>query len=182
MSIQGSVGPWEFAWKTRPYGPTGTAQVEVREKGGKTPGRVLDIRWRRDADGFWLELPDGVHGFDLQAEAGDDGRPVFQVSERGGEQFWQGLTYLRAGEEQAVTGATGTKKNARVRAQMPGKILRVSVKEGSLVEKGQSIMVMEAMKMEYTLKSEEAGVLQILHVEVGEQVQLGKTLAQVGKA
>jgi biotin carboxyl carrier protein len=173
-STRGSVGKWEFVWKTRPLGPSGVAQVEVREKG--SVGKLLDIRWRRDRDGLWLELPDGVHGFDLQAEAGDDGRPVFQVSERGGANFWQGLTYLRAGEEQASSAMTGAKKNARVRAQMPGKILRVNVKEGATVEKGQSIMVMEAMKMENEIKAPQAGVIEHLKVVEGQAVETGADL------
>ena len=84
---QGKIANFEFHWKSFPRGPVGVAQVEVREKGA-AQGNLLEVRWRRDADGIWLELPDGVHGFDIQGEAGDDGRPVFQVAERGGAAFW----------------------------------------------------------------------------------------------
>src|SRR3954470_14055232 len=109
--IAGRVGKWEFSWKSAPHGPSGIAQVEVREAGAKSAGQLFEVRWRRDVDGLWLELPGGVHGFDVQGEAGDDGRPMFQVSERGGERFWQCLSYLRSGEEQAAAGAAGAKKN-----------------------------------------------------------------------
>src|SRR4051812_42334065 len=99
MSASGKVGKWEFLWKTVPRGHAGSAQVEVREKGSAS-GQVLGVRWRRDADGIWIELPNGVHGFDIQGEAGDE-RMSFHVAERAGDAYWQGLSYLHAGEEQA---------------------------------------------------------------------------------
>lgn len=178
-SPHGSVGKWEFVWKSIPRGRMGTAQLEVREKGSKAPGRALEVRWRRDGDGLWLELPDGVHGFDLQAEAGDDGRPVYHVSERGGAGFWQGLAYLRAGEEQTAAGASGAKKKVRVRAQMPGKILRLNVKAGAQVEKGQSILVMEAMKMENEIRATHAGRVEQIKVTEGQAVETGADLCVI---
>jgi acetyl/propionyl-CoA carboxylase alpha subunit len=181
MSVSGKVGKWEFVWKSVPRGPAGTAQVEVREAGSppKSAVRVMDVRWRRDADGLWLELPDGVHGFDVQGEAGDDGRPVYQVSERGGERFWQCLSYLRSGEEQAAAGAAGAKKHVRVRAQMPGKILRINVKAGATVEKGQSILVMEAMKMENEIRASQTGVVGQIKVTEGQAVETGADLCLI---
>ncbi len=183
--IKGGVGKWEFTWKTIPRGPSGSAQVEVREKGAGTGAstgvalHTLTVRWRRDVDGLWLELPDGVHGFDLESEAGDDGRPVFRVGERQGYRFWQGLSYLRAGEEQAQAGAGGAKKNTRVRAQMPGKILRVSVKTGDRVEKGQSLLVMEAMKMENEIRAPQSGVVGQVKVAEGQAVETGADLCLI---
>ena len=132
--------------------------------------------WRRDADGIWLELPDGLHGFDIQAEAGDEGRSVYQVNERSGENFWQGLSYLHAGEEQAAAGTSGAKKGVRVRAQMPGKILRINVKAGATVEKGQSLIVMEAMKMENEIRATQAGVVAQVKVTEGQAVETGADL------
>jgi hypothetical protein len=180
MSAGGKVGNWEFVWKSVPRGGFGKTQVEVRGKGAAP--RMLEVRWRRDQDGgggIWIELPDGVHGFDLQGEAGDDGRPVFQVAERGGERFWQGLSYLRAGEEQVAAAAGGAKKNVRVRAQMPGKILRVNVKAGDAVEKGQSLLVMEAMKMENEIKAPQSGKIGAIKVIEGQAVETGADLCSI---
>jgi biotin carboxyl carrier protein len=177
MSVVGKVGSWEFIWKSVPRGSTGTAQVEVR--GAGAPARTLEVRWRRDRDGIWIELPGGVHGFDLQGEAGDDGRPVFQVAERGGEAFWQGLSYLHAGEEQAAAGAGLAKKHVRVRAQMPGKILRLNIKAGDVVEKGQSLLVMEAMKMENEIRASQAGKVSDVKVTEGQAVETGADLCAI---
>lgn len=179
MSASGKVGNWEFIWKTVPRGPQGTAQVEVRAKGAATGARLIDVRWRRDADGLWLELPDGVHGYDIQGEPGDDGRAVFQVAERGGAGYWQGLSYLHAGEEQVAGAGAGAKKGMRVRAQMPGKILRIHAKAGDAVERGQSLMVMEAMKMENEIKAPQAGVLGQVKVTEGQAVETGADLCVI---
>jgi 3-methylcrotonyl-CoA carboxylase alpha subunit/acetyl-CoA/propionyl-CoA carboxylase biotin carboxyl carrier protein len=59
---------------------------------------------------------------------------------------------------------------------MPGTVLAVSVKEGDLVEVGTVLGVMEAMKMELTLKSPIAGRVETVGCEVGVQVALGTTL------
>jgi biotin carboxyl carrier protein len=179
-AASGKVGNWEFHWKSIPRGGTGVAQVEIRATGDKpAPPRTVEVRWRRDRDGIWIELPDGVHGFDMQGETSDEGRPVYQVAERGGERFWQGLSYLRAGEEQAAAGAGATKKNVRVRAQMPGKILRVNVKAGASVEKGQSLLVMEAMKMENEIRAPQAGRVGAIKVSEGQAVETGADLCHI---
>jgi biotin carboxyl carrier protein len=120
-----------------------------------------------------------VHGFDIQGEAGDDGRAVYRVAERGGAEFWNELAYRNAGEEQAEAGGAGAKKNVRVRAQMPGKILRIHVKAGAKVEKGQSLLVMEAMKMENEIKATQAGVVGQIKVTEGQAVDTGADLCVI---
>ena len=58
-----------------------------------------------------------------------------------------------------------------VMAPMPGKILEVRVKTGDQVSKDQSLVIMEAMKMEYTLKAPRSGVIERVNVKPGEQVK-----------
>jgi biotin carboxyl carrier protein len=67
----------------------------------------------------------------------------------------------------------------RVDAPMPGKIVRVLVKEGDAVEEGQGLVVVEAMKMENELKSPKAGVVRELHAQEGQPVEAGAKLAVV---
>lgn len=65
-------------------------------------------------------------------------------------------------------------------APMPGKIVKVFKKKGDQVEKGQALLILEAMKMEYTLEAPVTGVLTKMNGHVGELVQHGQELAYVG--
>lgn len=78
---------------------------------------------------------------------------------------------------------SGRKNNSgnsdTVKAPMPGKITKIFVKVGDMTSKGQALIVMEAMKMEYTLKAEIDGKIQQIEVQVGDQVSLGKNLIKI---
>lgn len=69
-----------------------------------------------------------------------------------------------------------------ITAPMPGKITRVSVKANDQVNKGQALVVMEAMKMEYTLEADLTGKVTEINVTTGMQVGLGEVLVRVGEA
>ncbi len=62
---------------------------------------------------------------------------------------------------------------------MPGKIVKVLMREGESVAEGQTLLVMEAMKMQNELKSPSAGVVSKLHVEEGATVETGAKLIEV---
>ena len=66
-----------------------------------------------------------------------------------------------------------------VNAPMPGKINKVSVAVGDTVQVGQVLLVMEAMKMEYTLKAPAPGKVTAINCKAGDQVILGAVLAHV---
>lgn len=59
---------------------------------------------------------------------------------------------------------------------MPGKILKVLVASGDQVSKGQALLVMEAMKMEHTIKAPYDGLVSKLPYKEGDQVQGGEEL------
>jgi 3-methylcrotonyl-CoA carboxylase alpha subunit len=61
-------------------------------------------------------------------------------------------------------------------APMPGKIIAVKVEAGAKVERGQALLVMEAMKMEHTIRAPADGTVETIHYKVGEQVDEGVEL------
>ena len=63
-----------------------------------------------------------------------------------------------------------------VKAPMPGKVIAMHAKVGDRVEKGQTVAVMEAMKMEHSLAAPRDGVVEAVGVEVGAQVPEGEIL------
>ena len=75
----------------------------------------------------------------------------------------------------AVAAGAGPGGDA-ILAPMPGAILRVAAGVGDTVEAGQTLVVMEAMKMEQSLKAPRAGTIAQVLVGEGDQVGDGDTL------
>jgi biotin carboxyl carrier protein len=75
----------------------------------------------------------------------------------------------------AIAGTeTGPQK---IKAPMPGKIVRILVSEKDEVKAGQGVIVMEAMKMQNEMKSPKAGKVQKILTAEGSTVNPGDTLA-----
>jgi len=68
---------------------------------------------------------------------------------------------------------------AEIRTAMPGKIVRILVEKGNEIEKGDGVLVVEAMKMQNELKSPKSGVVKEIRVEEGSTVSAGDVLATV---
>ncbi len=67
----------------------------------------------------------------------------------------------------------------KITSLMPGKITKVFVKENQEVIPGEPLIVMEAMKMEYTLKADLKTTVEKVLVEVNQQVSLGQLLVEL---
>ena len=74
---------------------------------------------------------------------------------------------------------TTTAETTEIIAQMPGKIMRILHKEGDVIKTGESILVIESMKMEVQITSTVSGKLSKIAVSEGEQVTTGQLLATV---
>ena len=62
---------------------------------------------------------------------------------------------------------------------MPGKIFKILKEVGSSVTKGETILILEAMKMEHAIRSDKDGKVKKINYKVGELVQGGVVLAEV---
>ncbi len=69
-----------------------------------------------------------------------------------------------------------TKKMADLTSPMPGLIVKVEVASGDTVQKGDPLIILEAMKMENSLKASADGVVADVQVEAGSSVEKGQTL------
>lgn len=103
-------------------------------------------------------------------------------------------TLNREGEAMIVTngreatGAVAGKKMKKTGGQsggltspMPGKIFKVLKEVGAAVKKGEPILILEAMKMEHSIRSDKDGIVKKINYKIGELVQGGVTLAEVGE-
>ena len=63
-----------------------------------------------------------------------------------------------------------------IKAPMPGLVLRVMVNDGQPIQKGDALVVLEAMKMENILKSPSDGVVKKVHVVKGDKVEKNQVM------
>ena len=71
------------------------------------------------------------------------------------------------------------KLNANVEAPMPGKITEILITQGSQVEKGTALLLLEAMKMQNQILSQQAGTVGKIRVRTGESVMLNQVLIEM---
>jgi biotin carboxyl carrier protein len=74
-------------------------------------------------------------------------------------------------------GSAAGPESGEIRAPMPGIIVSVTAKQGDIVEASQPIVVLEAMKTQYSYAAPFAGKLEKLDVKVGQNVSEGTLLA-----
>nr|BAA12072.1 pyruvate carboxylase [Geobacillus stearothermophilus] len=68
-----------------------------------------------------------------------------------------------------------------IAATMPGTVVKVLVEKGEKVDKGDHLMVTEAMKMETTVQAPFAGVVKDIYVKSGDAIQAGDLLMELSK-
>jgi acetyl-CoA/propionyl-CoA carboxylase, biotin carboxylase, biotin carboxyl carrier protein len=89
---------------------------------------------------------------------------------------YRGQTYAFARPDAFGPGRTKATASGTITAPMPGTMLAVNVSPGADVDEGETLGVMEAMKMELALKAPFAGTVAEVNVATGDQVDLGSRL------
>jgi len=171
--ISGKVGPHQLEWLSFSASSYGSGKVRLG-------GQIFEVSWRVDSQGVWVEFPHGTFGFDCHAQADDEGKRSYELRSRQGVEGHQRVSFLRLGQELTSSESSQKKKVVRIKAQMPGKIVRLHVKMGDVVEKGQVLLVMEAMKMENPIRASQSGVISKVSVNEGLAVETGAELLILG--
>ena len=102
------------------------------------------------------------------------GSDVFVVKDGATERLQ--MRVLDAGDFRTVASSGG-----KVTAPMPGNVVGVSVGVGDRVKAGQTLVVLEAMKMEHNIAAPGNGKVSAVNVAVGERVEEGAELIVVGR-
>lgn len=80
--------------------------------------------------------------------------------------------------EMGIDVAAGKKVND-IKAPMPGLVLNVSVSEGQTIQKGDPILVLEAMKMENVIKAPADGLIRKISVGKGDKVEKNQVMVSL---
>jgi biotin carboxyl carrier protein len=117
-----------------------------------TTGRSLQITYHQGRNGNW-RVTVGQREFDLEV--------------------------LTPAEAVDAVSAARTAGPSRLTAPIPGKVVAVKVEAGDKVEAGQALIVLEAMKMENELASDQSGRIAAIHVAAGDTVEGGELLVEL---
>lgn len=135
-------------------------------------GREYHLGWVPINDNEWL--------LDV------DGRPVRAALASRGDETWifiDGETYLveeaGTGDRQPRRRGGPDDRSRQVTPPMPSAVIRILAAEGDQVNRGQSLIVLSAMKMETTLTAPYRGTVKKIHTAVGAQVMPGEILMDI---
>ena len=153
-------------------------------------GHKHDIKVTYLKEGFKIEVRDQSYHVTLLKQKGDDfsilidGKKVSGKVIRKHEDFavfCDGkVSYLHHFIPGADNDNVGS-KSGRVITPMPGKISKLFVESGENVEEGQALLMLEAMKMEHTIKAPCSGVVELLSLEQDMQVSDGQLLLNIAE-
>ena len=148
----------------------GAAEVSTSSSTGAGPtAGVPDRTWRvhpiaSDTGVLRVELDDRVH------------EAAVRIGAHAVDVAHLGHTFSFARPDAFGPDAGATTSDGTVAAPMPGTVLVVSAEVGQVVAEGDVLGVMEAMKMELSLKAPVAGTVAEVGAATGDQVALGATL------
>jgi acetyl/propionyl-CoA carboxylase alpha subunit len=112
-----------------------------------------------------------------------EGKRVPYYAHKEGSSFWihiHGQTHLIDLKPKPKTGGAAVGGgDGKVNALMPGKILKCNVGAQTPVKPTDVVIVMEAMKMEYSLVAGVDGVVERVQCQAGDMVEAGQLLVQI---
>jgi acetyl-CoA/propionyl-CoA carboxylase biotin carboxyl carrier protein len=151
------------------------AAVEFAEHGAGDGWRLGGLR----APSWWLLQVEDEEPAEVVLPAGE-GLPRGWVHARDGDTLWLGREgHAWRVREPSVEEARADHAGGEIRAPMPGTVLLLNAAVGDSVTAGETIVVLESMKMELTLTSPTAGTVERIEVATGDRVKERQTLAVI---
>ena len=147
-------------------------------------GENLDVSWKRLGPLSYVVAGTSIHVRELAPHAITlDIRGIsrkFHIAQAGDQIFVSDMdatTAIQRLPRYPKSAAAGKHESAN--SPMPGQVLRILVQEGQQVKSGDSLVVLEAMKMEQTIRTTIHGVVQSILVKAGEVVAPGQMLVEI---
>ncbi|MGZ4739385.1 MAG: acetyl/propionyl/methylcrotonyl-CoA carboxylase subunit alpha [Ilumatobacteraceae bacterium] len=176
------VGGWrtgERAWVTWRVVTGDGEHLTVQFRSTSTTNQFEVVAASGSIVATTLTLHDGVGSIEF-----GDVTSRFRVA-TSGPTTWigsEGDAWSFTGHEPTAAGHTQIDHGAAIESPMPGTVIAVLVSTGESVTVGQPVVVVEAMKMEHTLRASTDGIVSELLVHVGDRVALSQLLAVIDPA
>jgi biotin carboxyl carrier protein len=152
---------------------------EVRWPDGRVeqvaPGLEESWDWKQLAPGVF-DVRMGNRNVRIERMDGPDPKGNIAVRVNGVVQTLQVLNQQQLLLESMGMTAGAETQEKHVESPMPGKILQVMVSPGAEVGEGDSLLVLEAMKMENVIRAPRAGIIEEVQARVGEAVEKAAVL------
>jgi biotin carboxyl carrier protein len=159
--------------------PGGKHEIQIRKEDGKVFASVDDREYELEVSepepGVYLFKHEGriLEASVSRGSAGDPTRVRLGSNE----------IEVKLIDPKRLRGAGADAEHAdglvEIKTAMPGKVVSVLLAAGNTVEKGDGVLVVEAMKMQNELKSPKAGVIKEVRVTEGAAVSAGDILATI---
>jgi biotin carboxyl carrier protein len=154
-----------------------TFDIEINEDGRilvNGEERAIDFRELRQGELYSMLLDH--RSFEAVVEERDDQYQVLME----GDMYEVKVTDERSRRlENAFMAFGDSGTEVSIRAPMPGLIARVAVVEGQAVSRGDTLVILESMKMENELKSPRSGTVHRVYVAMGDSVEQNKLLLTI---
>jgi biotin carboxyl carrier protein len=152
---------------------------EVRWPDGRVeqvaPGSEESWDWKQLAPGVF-DVRMGNRNVRIERMDGPDPKGNIAVRVNGVVQTLQVLNQQQLLLESMGMTAGAETQEKHIESPMPGKILQVMVSPGAEVGEGDSLLVLEAMKMENVIRAPRAGIIEEVQARVGEAVEKAAVL------
>jgi acetyl/propionyl-CoA carboxylase alpha subunit len=159
-----------------------TAQIFARE--GSSPGsdssKWTSLSQKQITGGQGLT---GFSGLVRKALPNDDQGTFWYagITTMNGRHYWvgcQGFSWHQEIKSSGLAaGGPADQNSEEVLAPVPGKVTQCKVSEGTQVESGDPLLILESMKMEFEVKAPKSGTIAKFLVKPGDQVKAGEKLA-----
>ncbi|HZD10254.1 MAG TPA: biotin/lipoyl-containing protein [Candidatus Binatia bacterium] len=144
----------------------------------KVNGERRGIDFQELAEGGTLSLLIDNRSLEAIVEERDDAWEVLLHGELYTVQVQDERAYRLAQARGQLSDAAGA---VVIRSPMPGLILDVLVEEGARIAKGQTVVILESMKMENELRAARDGTVTRVHVQKGDSVEKNQELVAIGE-